>query len=338
MKAALFLGDGQLKLREMNEPVIKRSDDVLLKVEVASICGSDIKILEVPPAHPAKPGIVLGHEFVGEVVDMCSGVEGIQSGDRVVVLPDIPCGYCTFCQSGRPSMCINMRSLGVDVDGCFAEYVVVPAKSTYKISSDLVPEVAVFAEPLSCVVNALSKTKISPGQDGLILGAGPIGLYFLQLFKASGIGRTIVSELNKFRTDFAANLGADYIINPEKKNLVHEVQKLTDLGVDLCVDAVGSLLDVAINCVKRNGTVLLIGLDYSAKPCVQQSKVVEHDIRILGSFIAGYSVPETIKILEAGTLPLQQMITHRYSLHDINDGISAMKSGRGLEVLIYPHD
>jgi threonine dehydrogenase-like Zn-dependent dehydrogenase len=164
-----------------------------------------------------------------------------------------------------------------------------------------------------------------------------MGLYFLQLLKTDVGGRTMVSELNQFRAEFASNIGADYVLDPREKDLVQRIRALTDLGVDLCIDAVGSLLNVALNTVKRDGTVLLIGLEYGARPCIQQSTIVEHDIRIVGSFIAGYSFPETIQILRSERLPLQKMITHKFTLAEIADGIAAMKSGHGLEVLIYPH-
>jgi (R,R)-butanediol dehydrogenase/meso-butanediol dehydrogenase/diacetyl reductase len=338
MKAAVFEGNGRLALKDIDAPKIAAPDEVLLKVEAASICGSDLKILEVPPGQPAKPGIVLGHEFVGQVVETGPGVKGLQPGDRVVTLPDVPCGYCAYCQSGKQNLCLNMVSLGVDIDGCFAEYVAVPARVLYKVSPDLPTERAIFAEPLACAVNALSKVSVVPGQDALVLGAGPMGLYFLLLLKASGIARVLVSEPNPFRAGFAAKLGADRVINPKEKELAPETRALTGLGVDLCIDAVGSLLDTAVGCLKRGGTALLLGLDTRARPCVQQSLLVERDIRIIGSFIAGYAFPQTIRILESGLLPLERIITHRLPLREIGDGIELMKSGAGLEIVIYPDE
>lgn len=325
-----------LTIKEMEEPKIKNPDDVLIEVEVASICGTDVHIIEVPPGHPATEGVILGHEYVGKVLEIGRDVCNLKSGDRVIVDPNITCGYCLYCKSGHPNMCENMTTLGIFRNGGFARYNIAPASSLFKVSSNVKPEDAIFAEPLSCVINALSKVILFPGQEVLILGAGPIGLYFLLLFKISGSSLLVVAEINSYRASFAESLGANYVIDPRDGEISKQIRKIEGFGVDICVDAIGSLMDVAISSVKRGGTVFLFGMNEKAKPKIVQNLITRNEISIFGSFISNNSYPKTIKIIESGVLPLEKLITHKISLDEILDGIEIMRSGKAIKVLVYP--
>lgn len=128
MLAAIFEDEGKLAVRQAPVPTIRSAQDVLVKVEVCGVCGTDIRILAVPPVVRAKKGIVLGHEYIGQVVEAGKDVQQFEPGDRVAVIPDLPCGYCRFCAEGRPNLCENMVSIGGDTDGGFAQYALAPAK------------------------------------------------------------------------------------------------------------------------------------------------------------------------------------------------------------------
>jgi (R,R)-butanediol dehydrogenase/meso-butanediol dehydrogenase/diacetyl reductase len=149
MKAAVFEGLGKLVLKEVPIPQIKKSDEVLIKVEAASICGTDVHILDVPPGYPAKPGIILGHEYIGEIIEIGSEVKDFQVGDRIVLDPNLTCGHCYYCNLGKPNMCLNTEVLGITINGGFAEYSVVPVKAIFKIRKDIPTDIAIFAEPLA---------------------------------------------------------------------------------------------------------------------------------------------------------------------------------------------
>ena len=122
MKCAVFHGPGDLRVEQRPQPQIGRSTDVLLRVEAASLCGTDLHILANPPGHPATPGAILGHEYLGEIVNAGDAVEGLKVGDRVVVDPNITCGRCAYCRRGANNLCLNMTTLGIFLDGGFAEY------------------------------------------------------------------------------------------------------------------------------------------------------------------------------------------------------------------------
>ena len=198
MQGVVFQGAGRWALEEFPRPEIQANDDVLLRVDRVSICGTDIHILSDPPGHPATPGSILGHEYVATIADIGAGVTNLKSGDRVVIDPNITCGLCEYCRLGLTNVCENMTSLGIFRHGGLAEFNVAPAKALHKISTDVPVERACLAEPLACVFHAFEKSNLAPGESVAILGAGPIGLLFLMLFKAAG-ARVFVIEPTEWR-------------------------------------------------------------------------------------------------------------------------------------------
>ncbi|MCP4396421.1 MAG: alcohol dehydrogenase catalytic domain-containing protein [bacterium] len=336
MKAAVFEAPGELKLTTAPIPEIKRNDDVLLKVEAASICGTDMHILHVPPGMPANIGTILGHEYIGEIIELGRDVKNFNVGDRVVLDPNINCGSCYYCSIGHTNMCENVTVLGIFIDGGFAEYNVAPAKALFKISKDVPTEVAIFAEPLACVVNAMHKIQLDVGESALVLGAGPIGLYFTQLLKASGAGKIFVAEISEMRAKCAYESGATRVIDPTKESLEEIVQSETIDGVDVSIDAVGVLIDEALTCTRRGGRILLFGQNSQARQEICQNDITRKDLTVIGNYISQNQFPATVKILERGILPLEKLVTHKLPLERIGEGIEAMKKGEAIETIIYP--
>ena len=336
MLAAVFEGKGKLSLKEVLTPEIKKPDEVLLQVETASICGTDMRILEVPPGHPATEGVILSHEYTGKVLAVGEAVTQFKKDERVVVDPNITCGNCSYCKMGIPNMCENMTTLGIFVNGGFARYNVAPAKVLHKISPDLLPELAVFTEPLSCVVSATQRLKVHPGEVVVVLGAGPIGLLFIQMFKASGAGKIIVSEISEYRAKFVYESGASRVVNPLKDNLERIVKEETLVGADVVVDAVGTLFRSAMAIVRRGGRILLFGQNYQARAQVAQNDITRNELTIMGSFIARFTFPTAIKVIESKVLDLEKLITHRLPLEDVHKGIEAMRKGEAIKVIITP--
>jgi len=336
MQAAVFVKEGRLELRGVPIPEIKREDQVLLEVEVASICGTDLRILEVPPGHPANKGVILGHEYVGRIISLGKDVLGFEEGDRVVVDPNITCGTCPYCKLGQPNMCFNMTTLGIFIDGGFASHNVAPARTLHKVSPALPSEIAVFAEPLSCILNGFSKLEVQPGESVVVLGAGPIGLCLLQLFRASGAGRIIVSEVSPLRQKMALESGATRVLDPGEEDIVHVVLEETGLGADIVVDAVGSLIREALASARRGGRVLLFGQNTKARAEIAQNEITRNELTIIGSFIARFTFPGAIKILESGILNVEKLITHRFPLERISEGIEVMRKGEATKVIIKP--
>lgn len=337
MKAVIFSDVGKHKVVMKPIPKIAEADQMLVKVKAASICGSDVHVLNNPPSIEAKLGVVLGHEFVGKVVEIGEGVRHFEVGDRIICDPNIPCGHCKLCQMGHPNLCKNMVTIGIDIDGGFAEYVIVPEKVALKIPDTLSVEKAIFAEPLNCVMGAIKQIKLFPSETVLVLGAGPIGLYFTSLLKSSGAGKVIVSEVSDYRKSFAKKMGADIIVDPRTDRLVETVMMETDgYGADIVVDTVGILLNDSLKCIRPAGRIMLFGANKSATQTICQTDITWHGISVLGNFIGNFTLDATASLLQSDIVDFESLITHRISLDEFDEGLNAMRDGTAIEVVVFP--
>lgn len=336
MMAAVFAGEGTLTLRDMPVPDVRRDDDVLLRVQGVGICGTDVHILSVPPGHPATEGVILGHEFVADVVRVGRTVTHVSPGDRVVVDPTPPCGACAYCQLDQPNMCENNLSLGVFTHGGMARFTVVPVRAVFRISPAVPPEIAVLAEPIADVLNGIRRAAPQLGETALVLGAGPIGLLFTLLLRAAGAGKVLVSEVAPRRAQRAAECGADLVIDPSREDLAQAVRRVSPLGADLVVDAVGKLLPDALRAVRKGGRVVLFGVDQSAETPLRQADLTFRELSILGSYIDRSTFPQAIRLLESGRLDFAKLVTHRLPLTRVHEGIDLLRRGEGIKVVIEP--
>jgi threonine dehydrogenase-like Zn-dependent dehydrogenase len=313
---------------------VSAPDDVLLAVEACGICGTDLKILEIPPGHPATPGTILGHEFVGRIEAMGEGVRDLALGQRVIIDADPKCGVCDPCRAGRPASCLNTRALGIFRDGALASHVVAPAGAAYPIADAVPAEVAALAEPLACVVNATRKAALRPGESVVIFGAGAIGCLFLAVFRASGAVPVILVEPSPQRADVARAMGADAVVAPDE--LAGYLRDHLPLGADVVVDAVGRLLGPAIEAAAMAGRVILFGMDSNAHPPIHQVEITEKSLSVMGSYISNFTFPEAIRLLESGRLDLAPMISEVLPLARTAAGLDRLRSGTATKVVIVP--
>jgi threonine dehydrogenase-like Zn-dependent dehydrogenase len=336
MQAVVFHGDGKWGIEPVAQPRISADDDVLLRVDRAGICGTDLHILSVPQGHPATPGSILGHEYVATVADAGDVVTHLQRGDRVVIDPNITCGLCQYCRLGMTNVCERMTTLGIFRHGGLAEFNVAPAKSLHRIRNDVPIERAALAEPLACVWHAFEKSRLVPGENVAILGAGPIGLLFLLLFKSAGAGKVLLVEPADFRRRQAEALGADGAIDPKSQNAAAWIKATTEIGADIVVDAVGSLLPEALESVRFGGRVVLFGMNLHAERTVNQYYPTRYEVTIIGSFIQRTAFPKVVRALESAIVPVEKLITHRIGLADLRDGLEALRNGTAIKVLVQP--
>jgi threonine dehydrogenase-like Zn-dependent dehydrogenase len=332
MPAGVFAGEGILDITERRRPELQRADDVLLAVERCGICGTDLKILERPQAHPATRGVILGHEILGMVVESGSEAQ-LESGDRVVVAPNIGCGLCAYCRRGLPNQCPHMTTIGIYMDGGLARHVRVPASACHRIASHVSAEVAVLAEPLSTVVNGVKLAEAFPGETVAVLGAGPAGLMFTAMLSAAG-AHVITVEPAPARAALAAALGATQTLDPRAGDVVDRILELTDgIGADVAVDAVGSQLDTVLRVVRPAGRVVLFGMNTTMRTEVAQERITRRELSIFGAFIGGPELmPQAVKVLERGVVDLSPMVTHRVELGDLPAALDEFRGGGAVKV------
>jgi len=336
MQALVFRGEGEWAVEEARTPAIQADDDVLLKVDRASICGTDIHILSVPPGHPATAGSILGHEYVATVLDAGAGNRHLAKGDRVVIDPNLTCGLCRYCRLGLTNSCENMTTLGIFRHGGLAEYNVAPLRALHKIGREVPPERATLAEPLSCVLHAFEKAQLVPGESVAVLGGGPIGLMFLMLFQMAGAGRVYVIEPVEFRRRQAEECGATEVLDPKTLDAKASILAATGVGADIVIDAAGTLLPESLDLVRRGGRVILFGMNLHGERPVNQYGITRNQVTIIGSFIQQTSFPKVVRLLESGRLPLEKLVTHRLRLPAIGEGLEAMRQGKAIKVVVEP--
>lgn len=337
MRAAVFEGEGRLVLKEVPVPRIERPDQMIGKIEVCSICGTDVHMTNVPAGYPATPGTILGHELVASVVEVGESVTQFQVGDRFVVNPNEYCGACYYCKNNLPNECEKIEAMGIDVDGGFAEYVRVAEKMAYKLPETLPTPIAAYAEPLACVLNGAAKIRVNPAESVCVVGAGPVGLLFIQLLKAAGAKPIIAVEPNAMRREYALKCGADVCVDPAAEDVRDVVRKLTQIGVDYAIDVVGNQMPVTLDVIRKGGTCLLMGNNARANPNIVQSLITYKEAKVLGTWLANASFGQAVKLLDSGLLHLDFMITHTLPLEEIHEAIDLLRRGGGVEVLVDPN-
>jgi len=347
MLAAVFKGEGRLELERRPMPQIQQDDDVIVQVGAVGVCGSDLHILDVPPKHPSKPGIILGHEFAGRVVAVGKSVEGLKPGDHVTVDPVAPCGRCKTCRSGLPNACIPLftnpiapgfpMAPGVFRDGGMAEFARVPSYYVYPIEKYVPMWQAAMLEPLGCVANGMRKISFQVGESAVVLGAGPFGLLFASMLKASGASKIIVSEPAPRRREAALACGADVVVDPTREDVRERVLAETGgAGANVVVETVGWLFPLTIELAGMAGRVMLFGVDTTSRPEVPPVPIITNELQIFGVLIHKYTMPSAISILEAGQLPMNEIVTHRLPLEKVHEGIELARSGEAIKVILTP--
>ena len=333
MRAAYFVGPGVLEVRDVPDPKIESPNDVIVEVEVAGLCGTDLHIVSTPQLHPATPGIVLGHEFVGKVVEVGSAVTRLRRGDRVIAGPNVFCGQCEACRRGQRNMCAAGVTLGITRDGGFAELVRVPVHSLYPVPPELPAESAVFAEPLSCVLNGMDRVRGHRHERAVVLGAGPIGLYFLRVLRHFGALDLIATEPLASRRVAAEKSGATLTLDPAAGDLVAEVIERTHGGAELVVDTTGFLLSDALAMTRRGGAVLIFGLDQTCKAPVSTFDVARFEKSIVGCFVNNDHIPVSLDLIPH--LRVHELVTHRFPLSQVEAALGSLRGGTSIKTVLH---
>lgn len=336
MRAAVYQGNGIVSIEERGVPEIEAPDDVVIKVEANGLCGSDLRALMTPPQMAYNPGVVIGHEFAGCVVAVGDAVKCLSVDRRVVAIPNINCQVCWFCTTNRSNLCDNFVHIGSMRDGGAAEFVKVPERLVLGIPDGLSTELASLAEPLACILNGTVSASAQPGDSVVVFGAGPIGLLYMLVFKGAG-ATVFVSEPSAARRQAALDLGADVVIDPSEEDVAAVVRGKTEgRGADLAVETVGRLLGDAISVVRKNGRVLVFGLDELTRCEVSPAAIAYGEITIAGVYIAKGTFPTALRLLQENKLGFDRLLTHRLPLRDIGEAIELARRGEAIKVVVVP--
>lgn len=337
MRGAKFnkngVGAERCPITMVPKPVITRPDEVLIKIETVSICGTDVRALANPPAFDFVDGIIVGHEGCGIVEAVGADVSNCKVGDKVVVHPNIWCGKCPSCRTGHINLCENFRHIGDRIDGAMAEYLCIEERMVYVIDSKVPSHIAALAEPLACVLNGTTTVKAHPGDEVVVLGGGPIGLIFAMLYKAAGAHVT-VSEPGEYRRNLALELGADVAINPKESDFEKALRAYAPQGADIVVDAVGVMLPTAIQIARKGAQIVVFGVNQTAQVTIPQYPITEKELTIRGTYITKGTFPLAVKIIENGVIPIEKLVTHRLPLEQLLDGIELMVKGTAGKIVV----
>ena len=333
MKAAVFAGNGVIEIRDVPVPSVESSDGVVLKVAANAICGTDLHALDVPPTVIYRPGVIIGHEFSGIVVDAGPN-SGVSVGDRVGILPNVTCGKCVFCGRGLPNLCVFMEGFGSErVEGGAAEYAWAPGRTVFKLPDTLSMELASIAEPLSCVLNGTMRAGWQADSDVVVLGGGPIGLMFAIVARSAAARSVTVVEPASGRAEAAEEFGFA-VVDPRDRD---QVARLCEKGANHVVDTVGTQIAEAIAISRPRAKILIFGLDDTRQPSFPQADAVRKEVSIEGIFLARNTFRLALEMLARSELGFERLITHRYDLGDFTQAVDQLRNGFAIKALVIPN-
>lgn len=345
MIAAVFNGPNEMEVKEVKTPEVGPGE-VLVEVGANTVCGTDVRILHGEKTTGIYPPSILGHEFAGRVAAVGEGVEGYEVGSTVAASPIIPCRRCFYCKHDMENVCLNWKAMGYEVDGGLSQYVRVPADAVeagclFAARGDVPPEQLALTEPLSCCVHGQRLSRVGLDDTVLVMGAGPIGLFHLQLALLAGAGNTIVSEPSAPRQSFAKDLGAHVTVNPESEDLSGVVLENTDgLGADVVLICIGmpQLVNEAFELARKGGRVnVFAGLADEGRAEVAANLIHYNQLEVTGVTGARRSDYEVaLRLIESGRVDVSGMVTHRFPLEDAAEAIETSAGGKGIKVAVIP--
>jgi len=319
MKAMVLIGIKQMEMQDLPMPEIMKDTDVLIKMKVVGVCGSDVhyytsgKIGSQVVQYPFP----VGHEGAGEVIEVGTKVTKVKPGDRIAIEPAMPCGECDQCKANRPHTCRELRFLGCpgQANGCLTEYIVMPESSCFLFGDNMSYTEAAISEPLAIGVYAVNQSIPMKGATIGILGFGPIGMSVLLPAIAKGAEKIYVTDLIDERLAIAKVCGATWIGNPEKEDVVEQIKNKEPLLLDVVFECCGKqeAMDQAIEMLKPGGKLMVIGIPEFDHWSFSVDLLRRKEICIQSIRRQNHSVEEALELMETKGVNVDKMPTHRFS-------------------------
>lgn len=316
-------------LKEFDDTL--KENEVLIKVLNVSLCGTDLHIYnwDTWAQNRIKPPLVVGHEFSGRVVKTGSSVSRVKVGDIVASETHIVCGVCEFCRKGEGHICTNTKIIGVDIDGAFSEYIIMPADNLYIDDSNLDPKYLSILEPLGNAVHTVTHFDVSL-KDVVVIGCGPIGLMGINILKIMGASKIIAIEPVKDRRNIGLELGADVVIDPLNEDVVNRVLEETNgLGVDVVCEFSGNknALNQSLKYIKNGGKISLLGI-FDERINIDFNEIVFKGLTLYG--VTGRKMYENWdqirSLLKNKDFKLEKTVTHEFEFNELDKAFEVLSN------------
>jgi L-iditol 2-dehydrogenase len=322
MKSMVLTGIREMEMKEVPSPAVVKDNDVLIKLKVVAVCGSDVhyyvsgKIGSQVVQYPFP----VGHECAGVVEEVGKGVSRVKPGDRIAVEPAMNCGECDQCKEGRPHTCRKLTFLGCpgQADGSMSDYIVMPEHSCFPIADHISFDQAAISEPLAIGVYAVRRSIPMEGASLGILGFGPIGMSVQLPALGKGADKVYVTDKIDERLQIARDAGASYAGNVDKTDVVKEILELEPGGLDVVFECCGQqeAVDQAFELLKPGGVLMLIGIPEFDRWSLPVDKGRHKEVTVINVRRQNGALEETLEMLENGTVDVSKMPTHRFSFAD----------------------
>lgn len=328
MKAAFLTGPRQVQLQDIPEPELSDTHSVILKTRIAGICGSDLHyfISDTVGGEKVPYPCIVGHECSAEVVKVGAEVQGFKPGDLVAVEPSISCGVCDQCLAGRFNTCRKIKFLGHpgELNGCFAEYFVMPAKNLFHLPQGVSPEEAMLAEPLSIALHALNLAHLENSSKVGVLGTGPIGLLLIMLLKVNGFSSIFATDRSDARVKAALNAGASWAANVEQEDVVNEIMTRQPLGLEAVFEVSGDqeAIDQAVELVKPGGKIIQVGIPVPERIYYRISRLRRKEITIINVRRQNRCLEKALELIQQKKIHVSWLLTHQFKLEQAQEAFT----------------
>jgi 6-hydroxycyclohex-1-ene-1-carbonyl-CoA dehydrogenase len=339
MKAAVFYKPKEpLKIEEVPTPEAK-AGEVVIKIAACGVCHTDAGYLFHGVPTFKKPPLILGHEPSGVIDQVGDGVTRFKAGNAVLIPAVLTCGQCYYCRTGRENICQKMTMLGNHIDGAFAEYIAVPEKDVIPVPSGVpLQEGCIISDAISTPFHAVkNRAQVKAGDYVVVIGCGGVGMNVVQVATAFG-GLVIAVDVVDWKLEIAKKLGAVETINSKETDPIKTVRKITGGGADIAMEVIGhpKTQQIAYNIVKWGGRVVMVG--FAPKPTeLNLGRMMFREIEMIGSLgCRPVDYPPLLRLVQAGKIQVDPIVTHRFSLAEINEAFDTLHKGETLRSIILP--
>lgn len=343
MKAAVFTAPYTFEIRELKRPE-PRPGEVLIRIRSVGICGSDIHPYMGDGLDRREPGIIMGHECAGEVVEVGTGVTRWKPGDRVAVNPQINDGTCPMCRKGFSHLCDHQLLIGSSMrgflNGAMCEYIVMHEKQLYYLPEEVSYDYGTFLDPLGNAVHLINRGGVKLGDKVVIIGAGTIGLLAVQTARLAGAVKVIAVGRSDYKLEIAKKIGADVCLKSDDPEVLEKIKNETDgMGPDVVVEAVGvsTTYNLALMMCRKRGRVVALGFT-RPELNINIQQIIYKELDVFGSTGYADECETTLEYLRKGMVNIEDVITHRLPLEKIKEGFDLLcsRNSGAVKVILNP--